>query len=190
MNKSELRTAYLSQREKLSQEELEQISTKVLNNIIQTIDLKKKIISLFLSIKSKKELNTDTILKHLIKNNNKVVVSKSNFKETTLDLFLYENENQLVVSKFGVPEPSYGEVVNPKEIDIVFVPLLCFDSRGYRVGYGKGFYDRFLACCRKDCLKIGLSIFDEPSPQIDINEFDIPLDMCITPNKIFKFSSL
>ena len=70
---------------------------------------------------------------------------------------------------------------------MVLVPLLGFDERGHRVGYGKGFYDRFLAECNPKIQKIGLSLF-EPVAQIDdTSDFDIPLDACITPNRIWYF---
>ncbi|RYZ27704.1 MAG: 5-formyltetrahydrofolate cyclo-ligase, partial [Chitinophagaceae bacterium] len=77
--------------------------------------------------------------------------------------------------------------IDPKEIDLVVVPLLTFDKKGYRVGYGKGFYDRFLHQCKKDCIKIGLSYFDPIEAVDDANEFDVTLDFCITPQKAYVF---
>ena len=70
---------------------------------------------------------------------------------------------------------------------MVLVPLLAFDSKGYRVGYGKGFYDRFLKQCRNDCVKIGLSYFEPIDAINDAGEFDVPLDFCITPQKAYVF---
>ena len=66
-------------------------------------------------------------------------------------------------------------------LDLVFVPLLISDENNYRVGYGKGFYDRFLLNCRKDCKKIGLNFFKPTSKIVDINAFDIALDAVIYP---------
>lgn len=77
--------------------------------------------------------------------------------------------------------------MDDKKIDVVFVPLLAFDKTGHRVGYGKGFYDDFLAKCRPQTIKIGLSFFDAEDHIEDIYQGDIPLDYCITPNKIYKF---
>ena len=69
----------------------------------------------------------------------------------------------------------------------VFVPLLVYDERGYRAGYGKGFYDRYLQLCKDDVIKIGFSYF-APEPLIsDVNEFDIPLNFVITPERIYEF---
>ena len=101
--------------------------------------------------------------------------------------FQYSDEMELVKNSFGIAEPAGGETFSPDEIDLVLVPLLAFDERGYRVGYGKGYYDRFLSECREDVIKIGLSFF-EPEEQIDdINQFDIPLNYCVTPQEVYEF---
>jgi 5-formyltetrahydrofolate cyclo-ligase len=70
----------------------------------------------------------------------------------------------------------------------VIVPLLCFDRRGHRVGYGKGFYDRYLQKCRPDCIKAGLSFFDPVDLIDDTYADDIPLDICVTPSETFRFN--
>ena len=67
------------------------------------------------------------------------------------------------------------------------MPLLCCDRRGFRVGYGKGFYDKFLSRCRPDCLKIGLSFFEPTEIIADINDYDVKLDYCVTPENRYKF---
>ena len=74
-----------------------------------------------------------------------------------------------------------------EELDAIIIPLLCFTINGYRVGYGKGFYDNYLQKCNPKVLKIGLSYFN-PVPKItDLNAFDVPLNICITPHKIYEF---
>lgn len=88
---------------------------------------------------------------------------------------------------FGIEEPVDGSIIPPAVIDMVFVPILAFDEKGNRVGYGKGYYDRFLAECRPDCLKIGFSFFDAEL-HIDAEPTDIALDYCITPNKEYSFN--
>ncbi|MFT3680483.1 MAG: 5-formyltetrahydrofolate cyclo-ligase [Ferruginibacter sp.] len=88
---------------------------------------------------------------------------------------------------FGVDEPVNGKDIYPSEIDMVIVPLLAFDTRGYRVGYGKGYYDRFLPRCREDCIKIGFSYFDAVDNIEDAGTHDIKLDYCITHERIYEF---
>jgi 5-formyltetrahydrofolate cyclo-ligase len=90
-------------------------------------------------------------------------------------------------NKFGIEEPEDGSIIDPLNIDMILVPLLAFDQKGYRVGYGKGYYDRFLRNCREDVLKIGFSFFSAEEVISDINEFDVPLDLCITPGSVYYF---
>ena len=90
-------------------------------------------------------------------------------------------------NQYGILEPINGTILEPMEIDIVFVPLLAFDENGYRVGYGKGYYDRFLSRCRKDILKIGFSFFEAEPVIEDIDNYDVPLNLCITPLNVYEF---
>lgn len=100
---------------------------------------------------------------------------------------IVDDDTIFKTNRFGIEEPVDGIDMFPTEIDLVIVPLLCFDKKGNRVGYGMGCYDHFLKLCRKDCLKIGFSYF-APVEQIDdTNKFDIKLDYCITPETIFQF---
>jgi 5-formyltetrahydrofolate cyclo-ligase len=87
----------------------------------------------------------------------------------------------------GIEEPVNGENIDPAYIDLVFVPLLICDKTGNRIGYGKGFYDRFLSHCRKDVLKIGFSYFDPVDKIDDTSAFDVSLNYCITPGHIYEF---
>lgn len=90
-------------------------------------------------------------------------------------------------NQWGITEPKEGTVVAPERIDMVFVPLLAYDKQGYRVGYGKGFYDRYLAQCREDVVKIGFSYFGPVERIADTDQFDVPLTYCITPQQIYEF---
>ncbi len=94
---------------------------------------------------------------------------------------------QFLTNSYGIPEPNGGLEISPELIDLVIVPLLCYDKSGNRVGYGKGYYDRFLKKCRKNCIKIGFSYFPPTESIDDINEFDIQLDYGISPDAIHEF---
>ncbi len=99
---------------------------------------------------------------------------------TDIDAAFIENE-------FGIEEPVTGDLVPAEKIEMVFVPLLAFDEQGNRVGYGKGYYDRFLSQTNTSTIKIGFSFFTASPEIIETDEWDIPLDICITPlhNYIF-----
>jgi 5-formyltetrahydrofolate cyclo-ligase len=94
---------------------------------------------------------------------------------------------QFAPNKYGIDEPIDGLDMFPEEIDLVLIPLLAFDRKGHRVGYGKGYYDRFLRTCRKDVVKIGFSYFDPVEKIEDASRYDVRLNYCITPNDIYRF---
>jgi 5-formyltetrahydrofolate cyclo-ligase len=73
----------------------------------------------------------------------------------------------------NIPEPIDGIEISTNKIELVFVPLLAFDKQGHRVGYGKGFYDKFLSECSNKTLKIGLSFFEAENEINDCNASDV-----------------
>lgn len=107
-------------------------------------------------------------------------------RNTILPVLINE-ETMFKKNQFGMEEPTNGMEVSPDDIDMIIVPLLGFDTKGYRVGYGKGFYDRFLRLCRKDCIKVGFSYFEPVKVIEDVNQFDVKLDYCITHEKFYIF---
>ena len=104
----------------------------------------------------------------------------------TIDCVFVNDNTVFEKSKMGIDEPVDGLPMFPEEIDLIIVPLLAFDEEGNRVGYGKGYYDKFLKECRKDVVKIGFSFFEAEKID-DVKNYDIKLDYCITPNKIYQF---
>jgi 5-formyltetrahydrofolate cyclo-ligase len=99
----------------------------------------------------------------------------------------FTSETELAENAWNIPEPIHDDFVQTEEIDMVLVPLLCFDLSGKRVGYGKGFYDRFLSACRDDCVKIGLSYFPPTRNIDDVHKGDVPIDLCVTPDVVYRF---
>jgi 5-formyltetrahydrofolate cyclo-ligase len=98
------------------------------------------------------------------------------------------NKNMVLETNFwGIPEPISGDEVFSEDFDFVIVPLLAYDTKGNRVGYGKGIYDRFLAQCSIDCQFIGVSYFEPEFEIIETIDADISLDMVVTPNNIHRF---
>jgi len=114
------------------------------------------------------------------------VIIESN-KRPKLASVIVDDETLFKSNKYGIDEPVDGIDMIPSEIDMVIVPLLSMDKMGHRVGYGKGYYDRFLKRCRKDCMKIGFSYFDPVDQIDDLNKFDVKLDYGITPNAAYQF---
>jgi 5-formyltetrahydrofolate cyclo-ligase len=105
----------------------------------------------------------------------------------TFNAVLIDEDTVYQTNSYGITEPKTGEIVAPEDIDLVFVPLLVCDKQGYRVGYGKGFYDKFLANCREDIIKTGFNYFGPVDKIDDTKSFDIPLDYCVTTENIYEF---
>jgi 5-formyltetrahydrofolate cyclo-ligase len=90
-------------------------------------------------------------------------------------------------NKYGITEPVNGTEIDPKKIDMMIVPLFAFDERGYRVGYGKGYYDRFITMCKPEIITVGISYFEAVDKVDDTQDFDVPLNYCITPENLYEF---
>lgn len=147
------------------------------------------VISTFLPIESHKEVNTWLIVRRLWQDFPSVQVAApvTDLIAGTLTHSIITPTTEFTKSGYGIPEPNSSFILPNSAFDLVLVPLLAFDQTGNRVGYGGGFYDRFLAECRPDCLKIGLSLFDPVLVIDDVFEGDIRLNFCITPDRIWDF---
>lgn len=187
MDKKALRQKYKEKRQKLSSEEIEENSLVIANNLLRLKVWEKTYFHVFLPIVEQKEVDTEFVLQVLAGKDKEVVISKSDFETREMSHFLLTDNTKVVKNEYNIPEPVNGLPVPTEMIDVVFVPLLAYDKQGNRVGYGKGFYDKFLSQCKPDVIKIGLSFF-EPEEQIDdILETDVKLDFCVTPEKILQF---
>ena len=181
MKKQELRKIYKQKRKALSAVEVKNLQENIYKQVFEFDFSSTETIHIFLSIEKLLEINTNPIIDFLLLKNKTIVVSVSDFSTNTLKHFLFDRETKLKISSYGIPEPINGIEIDAKKIDLVFVPLLISDEKKYRVGYGKGFYDRFLAECRTDVKTIGLNFFQPIDAIEDINKFDIPLDQVIYP---------
>jgi 5-formyltetrahydrofolate cyclo-ligase len=187
MNKSELRLHYKNLRQALSIEEIEDKSLAIANNVLSLDIWGKTYFHLFLTMEEQREVHTDLILHLLAGKDKEIIVSRSDFDTHTMTHFLLTDNTKLVKNKFGIPEPVDGIEVPSNKIDVVFVPLLAFDANGQRVGYGKGFYDRFLNECKEDVITVGLSFFEAEEALIEANATDVPMNYCVTPERVYKF---
>ena len=184
MTKEALRKIYLQKRMDLSEGDYFQLSKDICNMFFAHTNLSKvKVLHTFMPIKKNREVDTWLIVERVKRDFPHIQISipKINNQSGTLDNFLLEGPNQLQNNTWGIPEPVSGIPITTTDIDAVLVPLLAFDKRGHRVGYGRGFYDKFLISCRKDCVKIGLSFFDMVEKITGVNENDVSLDLIITP---------
>lgn len=187
MFKKELRQKYKDLRNLVSEEDLEEMSLIIANKVLTLPIWKKTYFHIFLSITEHKEVNTEYILHILSGKDKEIIISRSDFKTREMTHFLLTDNTKIKKNQYNIPEPIDGLEVQTNKIDIVFVPLLAFDKTGHRVGYGKGFYDKFLSECKPETIKIGLSFFEPEEKIDDIIEDDMNLDYCVTPNSVYKF---
>jgi 5-formyltetrahydrofolate cyclo-ligase len=187
MNKKELRKKYKELRQQLTEDALIDMSLAIANRMLQLDVWDKMYFHLFLTIEEQKEIDTEFILQILAGKDKEIVVSKSDFDTFEMTHFLLTDNTKFRTNSYHISEPIDGLEVPDEKIDVVFVPLLAFDLKGHRVGYGKGFYDKFLSKCNPEVVKIGLSFFEVEEEISDATENDVKLDFCVTPNKIYTF---
>jgi 5-formyltetrahydrofolate cyclo-ligase len=187
MNKQGLREKYRDLRRQLAPGELEKLSEMIIEQALTHFQLSEKTISLFLPIERQFEINTYLLWERAKNVGATVAVPKANFETNDLKHYLFEHTDQLELNEKGIPEPKKGKVVAADKFDIVFVPLLAIDKKGNRVGYGQGFYDRFLKRCAPNCQFIGLHYFDLEDAVDDVLPTDIRLNALVMPEKIVRF---
>lgn len=187
--KKDLRKEFLQKRNALSETEVEQFNQELVHQFKAYPLTGIRFIHFFLPIRKFVEPNTYPIIHWLLTEHPEIsiVLSRSNLKTNLMEHFLWDGHGALKQNRWGIEEPENGIKVLPQQLDAVIIPLLACDEEGNRVGFGKGFYDRFLADCRKDCRKIGLSFFKPIDKIADIDTHDAKLDACITSKQTFFF---
>ncbi|WP_458628007.1 5-formyltetrahydrofolate cyclo-ligase [Winogradskyella sp. PC D3.3] len=187
MSKPLLRKKYKDLRQALSETQVEDYSLAIANKLLSLDIWNKTFYHIFLTIEEQKEINTDYILNILSGKDKNIVISKSNFEDYSMTHYLLMDNTKIIKNTYNIPEPVDGIEIPSSQLEVVFIPLLAFDNTGHRIGYGKGFYDRFLADCKPETLKIGLSFFDVETETFEASEMDVKLDYCVTPNQVFQF---
>lgn len=186
MTKQELRKIYLGKRDKLGESEYERFCRMIIQNFFNhctpaTVNT----LHTYLAVVEKKEVDTWPILDRLKRECPHVRVAVPKMVGQDLEHYYYEGLHQLDQNQFGIFEPTHGTPVDLSRIELVIVPLLTADKKGHRLGYGRGYYDRFLAQLPSNCKKIGFSLFNVED-SIPTDDWDMPLDMVVTPFGIVK----
>ncbi|MCA5006042.1 5-formyltetrahydrofolate cyclo-ligase [Sphingobacterium bovistauri] len=189
MTKDQLRSEYKKKRNNLSIEVRLYLNLQILENLKQFDWQLYTYVHVYFPIEKFNEPDTSSFIKWITVNfpHIKLVVSKSDFSKGVMMNYLLEKDTKLVENNWGILEPVGGRIVEETQIDVVLVPLLVVDKQGNRVGYGKGFYDKFLGNCRTDVKSYGISFFEPIDCISDVGEWDRRLTNCITPLKIYSF---
>ena len=187
MNKKELRLKYKTLRQGLTKGQIDDYSLAIANRLLKLDIWDLTFYHIFLTIEEQKEVNTDYILNILSGKDKNIIVSKSNFEDCSMTHYLLTDNTTIKKNNHNIPEPVDGIEIKSSQLEAIFIPLLAFDTIGNRIGYGKGFYDRFLVHCKPETLKIGLSFFEAENETFEASKNDIKLDYCVTPNTVFQF---
>lgn len=185
-SKQQLRRHYKDLRSSLSQNQVINQSNLILDNVkkLDIWDYKDYHVYLDARNSNLNEVKTDSLIHFLRIQQKRINIPKTVGCKMTAHVF--ELSTQLELNQWLIPEPINATIIDPKIIEVMFIPMIIGDERGYRVGYGKGYYDRFLVQCFNP-IKIGLCFFG-PIQQIeDLNQYDQKLNHLVTPDKIYTF---
>ena len=188
MNNSKffLRKSFKKQRSLLDINQVQGLSKRIFENLLELNIWDKSFYHLYLSNQINNEVETDEIVNLLFMKNKRVFVPKILGKDL-LNIEI-DNNTKYSLNQLGIREPISSNQKDASLLEVIFVPLLIFDKLGHRVGYGGGYYDKFLGNIKDDVLKIGLSLFEPIDKIQDIERHDIRLDYSITPKRVYDFT--
>jgi 5-formyltetrahydrofolate cyclo-ligase len=188
MKKEALRKVYLQKRSELNDAAYSMLSRMLCDQFFVHVDVSfLKVIHCFLPLKTKREPDTWLMIERIRREFPHIRLVLPKVNGNNLEHYYFEGLHQLEINKWGIEEPKQGIPADVKKIDLVLVPLLCFDEQGNRVGYGKGFYDQFLSALPDTCQRLGISFWDEAEVIDDVKDFDIPLQAVLTPKGMITF---
>ena len=186
MDKETLRKQYLSTRTALSKEIHQEKSEAIAELLFDTISFSNySSLHLFLPIKENREVDTSLIVNEIRKRYPKLLLVVPKIRGSSLEHYILTKDTIIAPGLYSVPEPQEAMPFQ-EPLDAVLVPLLAFDKTGHRIGYGKGYYDRFLTE-HPGAIKIGLSIFPPVDQIPEVTSNDVALDIVVTPDNIYRF---
>ncbi|KXK01507.1 MAG: putative 5-formyltetrahydrofolate cyclo-ligase [Acidobacteria bacterium OLB17] len=189
MTKSELRKEFLERRRGVSAGEVAEASRRIAERFFANVELDGvRFLHTFIRIPKFNEIDTSAIYMRVWRDLPEITTVAPRVDHGTggMDGIAFDEQTPLAEGRWGIREPAAGALIAPEKLDVVLVPMLIFDRAGHRVGYGKGFYDRFLKQVRPDCVKAGLCLWGPLDEPIETSEMDVALDLFITPNEIYR----
>jgi 5-formyltetrahydrofolate cyclo-ligase len=190
VDKATLRKEFLEKRSGITRSQYWVLNDDLIEQVKLINWSQYQLVHVFLPIRKNLEVDTFSILNYFkcVHPYLKIVIPRTDFEQGKIVNVLYDHEYTILRrNNHDIPEPIYGKIIPADQIDFIFIPLLAYDKKGNRAGYGKGFYDRLLATCRPDLKKAGLSFFEPVEEISDISSFDVKLDLCISPGKTWVF---
>jgi 5-formyltetrahydrofolate cyclo-ligase len=189
--KAALRVTMIASRCSISEKSRAEMSKAIAEYVINLAEVVNSChIHIYLSIQALAEVSTSVIVDRLTAMNKKIFVPVIRNDELLTAAF---RKGELVrPAQFGQPEPQKPSIVDESNLDVILMPLLAFDERGFRIGYGKGFYDRFLQRLSRQGItprRIGLSFLQQKVDAVPADSWDEPLDAVVHEEGITRFNS-
>ncbi len=182
MTKQEIRKRNLKIRYELSGRKDK--DKKILENLLSA-DFYKNARTVMTYVSYKSEVDTTGLIQNMLKDKKRLCAPVC-FENGIMEAFEFFDFGDLKTSKLGISEPETKIKVLPEEIDLIIVPGCAFNEEGFRIGYGGGFYDRYL----KNTKSVTCGLFYEAlRTDFSPDKTDIPLKFIITEENIYKFKS-
>jgi len=180
--KKKLRRKYLKIRKELSDDYVSQSSRLIIQRVLESAEYRKaRTIHCYVSIIENKEVYTQDLIKLSLQKGKKVVVPKMVGNKQLSHIYL-KSMDDLALNDWNVPEPRSNDEADISELDLILVPMVAGDRHKNRLGYGQGYYDRFLN--RSNCKKMGLLFSCQLTEnKLPVDPFDVPMDIMITENE-------
>jgi 5-formyltetrahydrofolate cyclo-ligase len=179
--KEELRTRARVVRSWLTADESRSFSRSICDTICQGLNGESTVM---VYVPKPPEVDTMPLIRYLLEKGVRVVVPIIERETRTLRLSCLEDPGDLVISTFSVPEPIGNEIpVCGEDLEVIIVPLLAFDRAGHRLGYGAGYYDRFLSSYPR-AKKIGAAFSCQEIGSVPADDNDVAMDQIVTEREI------
>ncbi len=184
IEKERLRRIYIEKRDGLSREEILYKSRSIEERLFENVGYKEASSILFY-VSFRSEVNTLPLLKRSIEEGKRVLVPVTDKKRKILHIAHLESISALKESTYGIKEPSLtsSRSISYQEVELVIVPGVIFDERGFRVGYGGGYYDRLLVQLGEDVLRMGLAFEIQLLERLSPEVHDQPVHTIITEER-------
>lgn len=181
--KRTLRKHLLEKRNAISDRDWEEKSKRIHDRFLQQFDLDDHDhIHVYISMDQRKEVETLSLIDFLFSHRKRVTVPVTQFEPPMLKHSRLQNIQSLSPNKWGVMEPNTFDEVTIEDVSLIIVPLVGADEDKNRLGYGKGFYDRFLS--KTEVITVGFCFEECLVKKVPTEDFDIPLDYIITDKKV------
>ncbi len=188
--KTLVRKLVLTNRKLLTEDYVDQASERIADRLLHWLQNQSQIrtIHTFLPIRANREVNTWILLRSLQSNGYRTVTSCTDFVAQTMEHFLVDQDTQYEEDSYGIPSPQGAQKIDLRDLDLILVPALVLDKLGGRIGYGKGYYDKFLNQTKPQVRKVGLNLTSTLDHCGYLESHDKKVDWIITPDQVINCS--